>query len=65
MQPIIVRMYQQAQGAAGGMPGGILGGFTGAGAAPSGPALALLEALAKNSLNFRSDEFAFPKPKVL
>ena len=38
VQPIMVRMYQQAQGAAGGMPGGMPGGFPGAGAAPSGPA---------------------------
>ena len=38
VQPIMVRMYQQAQGAACGMPGGIPGDFPGTGAAPSGPA---------------------------
>ena len=61
VQPIMVRMYQQAQGAAaGGMPGGMPGGFPGAGATPSGPALALLEVLANNSLNF-----VLPQPKAL
>ena len=40
VQPIMVRMYQQAQGAAGagGMPGGMPGGFPGAGGMPSGGA---------------------------